>query len=153
MLALAIPKAFVRRVLWIPGNEIVAHPYLVPRDDGRLLVGATVEPGASDTRVTARGIGALLDATLAAMPALGDFAVAETWAGLRPGSPDGLPSLGETSLAGYFTATGHYRNGILLAPATAHALADVLEGKDARALAPFAPGYKMRASVSRMIGA
>ena len=140
MLALAIPKDFVRRVIWIPGNAVVAHPYLVPRDDGRLLVGATVEPDASDTRVTARGINALLDATLAAMASLGDFAVAETWAGVRPGSPDGLPYLGETALAGYFTATGHFRNGILLAPATAHVMADVLEGKDGSALAPFAPG-------------
>jgi glycine oxidase len=148
MLALAIPKDFVRRVIWIPGNAGVAHPYLVPRDDGRLLVGATVEPDASDTRVTARGVRALLDATLAAMPSLGDFAVAETWAGVRPGSPDGLPSLGESTLAGYFTATGHYRNGILLAPATAHVMADVLEGKDGSALAPFAPGRALAAAAT-----
>ncbi len=146
MLALAIPKGFVRRVIWIPGNAGVAHPYLVPRDDGRLLVGATVEPDADDTRVTAHGVRALLDATLAAMPALGDFALAETWAGLRPGSPDGLPSLGETALSGYFTATGHYRNGILLAPATAHVMADVLEGKDGSALSPFAPGRTLVAA-------
>jgi glycine oxidase len=139
MLAIAIPKGFVRRVIWIPGNAVVSHPYLVPRDDGRLLVGATVEPDAHDTRVTARGIAGLLDATLAALPALGDFVVAETWAGVRPGTPDGLPYLGETPLAGYFTASGHFRNGILLAPATAHVMADVLEGKGASALAPFAP--------------
>jgi glycine oxidase len=148
MLAIAIPQKFVRRVVWIPGNAYVAHPYLVPRDDGRLLVGATVENGHDDTRVTARGIQALLAAVLAVMPALGDFAVAETWAGVRPGSPDGMPYLGETSLTGYFTATGHYRNGILLAPATAHVMADVLEGKPGDALAPFAPG---RASGEAML--
>jgi glycine oxidase len=139
MLAIAIPHNFVRRVVWIPGNAYVEHPYLVPRDDGRLLVGATVEPQLVDTRVTARGVGALLDAVLAAMPSLGSFAIAETWAGVRPGSPDGMPYLGETSLAGYFAATGHYRNGILLAPATAHTMADVLEGKSSDALAPFTP--------------
>ena len=135
MLALATPRGFVRRVLWVPGA------YLVPRDDGRLLVGATVEPEADDVRVTARGIATLLDAALAVVPALGDFTVAETWAGLRPGTPDGLPYLGETTLGGYVVATGHYRNGILLTPGTASAIADVLEarpGASAR-LAAFSP--------------
>jgi glycine oxidase len=123
MLALAMPRRFVRRTLWVPGA------YLVPRDDGRLLVGATVEPAGFDTRVTAQGMHALLDAALAALPALRDLTVAETWAGLRPGTPDGLPFIGETNLAGYFVASGHYRNGILLAPATAALVADLLEGK------------------------
>ncbi len=135
MLALAMPLGFVRRVLWVPGA------YLVPRDDGRLLIGATVEPGRDDVRVTARGIASLLDAALQALPALGDFTVAETWAGLRPGTPDGLPYLGETELGGYVVATGHYRNGILLAPATAAAIADVLEARPGAAgrLAAFSP--------------
>jgi glycine oxidase len=131
MLALAMPRGLVRRVLWVPGA------YLVPRDDGRLLIGATVEEARFDTRVTAKGIRDLLDAALAALPALGDLAVAETWAGLRPGSPDGLPFLGATDVAGYVVATGHYRNGILLTPATAVAIADVVEGRPAPHLAPF----------------
>ncbi|MEO6991044.1 MAG: glycine oxidase ThiO [Candidatus Baltobacteraceae bacterium] len=123
MLALAAPRALVRRVVWAPGI------YLVPRTDGRLLLGATVEDAGFDVRVTARALRDLLAAGLAAMPALSDLAIGETWAGLRPGSPDGLPFLGATTLEGYFLATGHYRNGILLAPATARILADALEGK------------------------
>ena len=142
MLAIAIPRGLVRRVLWVPGA------YLVPRDDGRLLVGATVERVGFDVRVTAHGIHALLGAALEALPALGDLNVAETWAGLRPGTPDELPYLGETGLGGYFLATGHYRNGILLTPATAHALADVVEGKpgSSAALAPFSLARNVRAA-------
>jgi glycine oxidase len=126
MLALALPKGLMTRVMWVPGA------YLVPRGDGRLLVGATAERAGFDVRVTAGGIRRLLDAALSALPALRDLALCETWAGLRPGSPDGRPFLGETSLGGYFVATGHYRNGILLAPATALFMADVLEGKPSR---------------------
>jgi len=140
MLALAVPAGLVRRVTWVPGA------YLVPRDDGRLLVGATVEHAGFDVRVTASGMRALLDATLAAMPSLGDFSVAETWAGLRPASPDGLPYLGATALGGYLVAAGHYRNGILLTPATAAALADVAAGRPAPALAAFAPGRAREAA-------
>jgi len=142
MLALAIPRDFVRRVLWVPGA------YCVPRDDGRLLIGATVERAEFDVRVTAQGLRSLLDAALNALPALGAFAVAETWAGLRPGTPDALPYLGATSLGGYVLATGHYRNGILLTPATAHAIADLVEGKAgaSTALAPFAIGRETRAA-------
>lgn len=144
MLAIAIPRGLVRRVLWIPGA------YLVPRDDGRLLVGATVERAAFDVRVTAQGIRTLLDAALDAIPALGNFALAETWAGLRPGTPDELPYLGATELGGYFLATGHYRNGILLTPVTAHLVADAIEGKAgaAAALAPFGLARSARASVA-----
>jgi len=133
MLALAMPHAYVGRTLWVPGA------YLVPRDDGRLLVGATVEEAGFDVRVTARGVRSLLDAALRALPSLGDLAVAETWAGLRPGSPDGLPCLGETATAGYFVASGHYRNGILLTPATAAGIADAIEGKGTTGLAAFSP--------------
>jgi glycine oxidase len=123
MLALAMPRNFVRRVLWVPGA------YLVPRADGRLLVGATVEDAGFDVRVTARGVRSLLDAALSALPSLAELTVAETWAGLRPGTPDGLPYVGETALGGYYVAAGHYRNGILLTPATAVLMADLLEGK------------------------
>ena len=131
MLALAMPKGLVRRALWVPGA------YVVPRDDGRLLIGATVEAAGHDTRVTAQGMRTLLDAALGALPALRDLTVAETWAGLRPGTPDGLPYIGETALAGYYVAAGHFRNGILLAPATAALVADVLEGKPG--IAAFSP--------------
>jgi glycine oxidase len=130
MLALSVPPGFVRHTTWFCGA------YLVPRDDGRLLVGATEETAGFDERVTAQGTHDLLSATLAAAPSLGAFTVTEAWAGLRPGTPDGLPFLGPTPLMGLFLATGHYRNGILLAPATARALADAIEGK-ATELRPF----------------
>jgi len=121
MLALAMPRRLVQRIVWFPGG------YVVPRQDGRLLVGATVEDTGFDVRVTAHGVKWLLDGALDALPALRDLAVTETWAGLRPGSIDGLPFIGFGALAGYAVATGHYRNGILLAPATARLLADLIE--------------------------
>lgn len=125
MLSLALPDGFVRRPVWVPGA------YFVPRDDGRLLVGATVESEGFDTRVTAEGMHALLDAALAAAPSLRGFSIAETWAGLRPGSPDGRPFIGATPLEGFYLATGHFRNGILLAPATATLVADAIAGRRA----------------------
>ena len=123
MLSLEIPKGFMRHVIW--SDDI----YLVPRTDGRLLIGATVEHAGFDARCTAAGIAHLLSGALAVAPSLRDFTVSETWAGLRPGTPDGRPYLGETPLEGYYLATGHYRNGILLAPATAVLLADLIENK------------------------
>jgi glycine oxidase len=131
MLALSVPIGFVRRPTWLPGA------YLVPRDDGRLLVGATVERAGFDTSVTAEGIHGVLHDALAGAPSLAGFAVSETWAGLRPGTPDGRPFLGFTPIEGLLLATGHYRNGILLAPATARSIADLLEGKGADELEPF----------------
>ncbi|HEV3155020.1 MAG TPA: glycine oxidase ThiO [Candidatus Baltobacteraceae bacterium] len=121
MLAIEIPVGFVRRTTWIPGG------YFVPRQDGRLLVGATAENAGYDSRVTAGGIHTLLQSAVTAAPSLRDFTVSEAWAGLRPGTPDERPFLGPTSLTGYFLAAGHYRNGILLAPATARMLADMIE--------------------------
>jgi glycine oxidase len=140
MLALAMPRGLVGRALWYSDG------YVVPRDDGRLLVGATLEDVGFDTRVTAEGMRGLLDAALRAVPALRDLAVCETWAGLRPGSADGLPYIGRSAVEGYMVATGHYRNGILLAPATALVLADMIEGKEpALDMAPFSP---MRSQVA-----
>ncbi|HEV2737658.1 MAG TPA: glycine oxidase ThiO [Candidatus Elarobacter sp.] len=133
MLALAVPRDAVHALVWL------GHRYLVPRGDGRLLVGATVEARGFDARVTAAGMHDLLDAALAVAPALASFAVVETWAGLRPGSHDGRPYLGATSLGGYVVASGHFRNGILLAPVTARLIADLVMDGDASALAPFAP--------------
>jgi glycine oxidase len=131
MLALQTPIGFVRRVAWVP------DAYLVPRDDGRLLVGATEERIGDDTRSTADGIHALLHAALAAAPSLGGFTVSETWAGLRPGTADGRPFIGPAPLEGIFVASGHYRNGILLAPATARLIADCIEGSPCPESTPF----------------
>ena len=132
MLALAMPRGFVQRPIWLPGA------YMVPRDDGRLLIGATVEAAAFDTRVTAEGVRTLLEAAVRAVPSLGEFALIETWAGSRPGSPDGRPILGPTPIDGLWNATGHFRNGILLAPVSARLIAEsIASGNRSPQLAPF----------------
>jgi glycine oxidase len=142
MLAIALPRNAMRANVWL------GHRYLVPRDDGRLLVGATVDERGFDARVTASGLHDLLDAALAVAPALAGFAVVETWAGLRPGSHDGRPYLGPTALEGYVVAAGHFRNGILLAPVTARLIADVVVDGRADGLEPFAPARAAAGSLA-----
>ena len=122
MLALAMPYGYLQRVVWANGV------YLVPREDGRLIVGATVEQTGFDHRLTAAGIHRLLDGVLRVLPGAASFALSETWSGLRPGTPDGRPFLGRTELDGYIVATGHYRNGVLLTPITATTIADDITG-------------------------
>lgn len=100
--------------------------YLVPRRDGRLIVGATVEETGFDTRVTAGAVLELLRAAYELVPGVAELSLTETVVGLRPGSVDNAPLIGETSVPGLFAATGHYRNGILLAPVTADALVERL---------------------------
>ena len=107
-------------VLWAPGA------YLVPRHDGRLIVGATVEEKGFDDTVTAGGVMALLDAAWRAIPAVEELPIDEIWVGHRPGSRDDAPILGPGPLDGLFYATGHHRNGILLAPVTADAMARLI---------------------------
>ena len=132
MLALAVPTTLLHDVVWGPGI------YLVAREDGRLLVGATVVDRGFDGKVTAAGIQGLLAATLAIAPALGAFALVETWAGFRPASPDGRPYLGRTALEGYFVAAGQYRNGVLLTPAIGEYLAvSIRDRRDPAPLIPF----------------
>jgi len=132
MVALAIPSGAMRANVWL------GHRYLVPRKGGRLLIGATMEERGYVSRVTAGGVHAMLDAALAVAPALAEFAVVETWAGLRPGSADTRPYLGRTPLDGYVVAAGHFRNGILLTPLTAQLIAGlIVDGDDAK-VAPFA---------------
>jgi glycine oxidase len=123
LLILAMPRRLIARVLSVPGA------YLIPRTDGTLLIGETLEEVGFDIRVDPAATRSLHDAAVRAIPALGDLTISETWAGLRPRSPNGRPFIGATALEGYFVAAGHYRNGILLAPATALALANVIEGK------------------------
>jgi glycine oxidase len=102
--------------------------YLVPRSDGRILIGATVEDAGYDKRTDPDTIHRLHQAAIRMIPALSQARVLEAWAGLRPGTPDGLPILGATASPGYFVATGHFRDGILLAPITAHVMAQVVTG-------------------------
>lgn len=103
--------------------------YLVPRSDGRILVGATVEEAGYDKRTDTATIQRMHQAAIRLLPALAQARMLEAWAGLRPGSPDGLPILGATSTPGYFVATGHFRDGILLAPVTARIMAQVVSGE------------------------
>ncbi len=103
--------------------------YLVPRSEGHVLAGATVERLGFRKAVTPRGLLGLLEGALEIAPGLGDAAVVETWAGLRPGTPDGFPILGpDPELPGLHYATGHFRNGILLAPLTGEVVGGVVLG-------------------------
>jgi glycine oxidase len=122
MLALRMDPAapLLSHVLWAPGV------YLVPRRDGRLIVGATVEEKGFDDTITAGGLLTLLEAAWRAIPAVEELPVDEIWVGHRPGSRDDAPILGPGPLAGLFYATGHHRNGILLAPVTADAMARLI---------------------------
>ncbi len=103
--------------------------YLVPRSDGRILIGATVEDCGFDKQVVPETIKRMQNLAERIVPAIADAKIHESWAGLRPGTPDDLPILGESSLPGYFIATGHFRNGILLAPVTAQIVAQLLRGE------------------------
>lgn len=120
----------------IRGDDV----YVVPRADGRLVIGSTLENAGYDRRVDVSTIKRLLDSAKALVPALAAARQHDAWAGLRPGTPDCLPILGPTATPGYFVATGHYRDGILLAPATAQVVTAVILGKTPPCdLANFAP--------------
>jgi glycine oxidase len=103
----------IQHVLW---SENI---YLVPRNDGRILAGSTVERIGFDHDVTAGGMKKIMNGAIELVPALAKARIEETWAGLRPDSPDHLPILGPTDVEGLLLATGHFRSGILLAPLTA----------------------------------
>jgi glycine oxidase len=103
--------------------------YLIPRGTGRLVIGATVEEAGFDKRVVPETIQRLHQAAAMLAPNIGQARILQDWAGLRPGTPDKLPILGKTKVDGYFVATGHYRDGILLAPITAKVMAQMIQGK------------------------
>jgi glycine oxidase len=109
----------------IRGEEV----YLVPRSDGRIVIGSTLEDAGYDKRTNVDTIQRLLYVARELVPALASAKMHEDWAGLRPGTPDHLPLLGETRTPGYFVATGHYRDGILLAPITAQVMTQLILGK------------------------
>lgn len=103
-----------------------SHVYLVPRENGELVVGATSEELGWDTTVTAGGVYELLRDAHELVPGITELPLTETRAGLRPGSPDNAPLLGPTALPGLHLATGHHRNGVLLTPVTGDVMAAVL---------------------------
>ncbi len=114
MLYLAAPsRGLLRHVIRSP------EVYLIPRSDGRILVGTTVEEAGFDKRTDVATIQRLRHAAIVMVPELRNAKILEDWAGLRPGTPDALPILGPTATPGYYVATGHFRDGILLAPITA----------------------------------
>ncbi len=112
-----------------PCERIVASErvYLVPRPDGRLIAGATTEEHGFDTTVTAGGVHELLREAYRLLPDVAEMELVESMAGLRPGTPDNLPLIGPGRLEGLILACGHYRNGILLAPLTGEAVAELLD--------------------------
>ena len=135
MLALKMdPQApLLRHVVWAP------RAYLVPRQDGRLIVGATSEERGFDGALTAGGVYALLEGAWRALPGIEELPVDEMWVGFRPGSRDDAPMLGPTAIDGLVMATGHHRNGILLTPVTADAVSRyILSGEVEAAIRPFA---------------
>ena len=114
--------------------------YIAPKAD-RVIIGATVEPGVATDTPDPAAIDALRARAARLCPVLAELPVIETWAGIRPGTPDHAPLIGETATPGLYVAAGHYRNGILLAPVTARIIADMLLGKEISPLArSFAPG-------------
>ncbi|MFF3563092.1 glycine oxidase ThiO [Streptomyces sp. NPDC002574] len=118
-----------------------AHVYLVPRENGELVVGATSEEMGWDTTVTAGGVYELLRDAHELVPGITELPLVETVAGLRPGSPDNAPLLGRSALEGLLMATGHHRNGVLLTPLTGDVMAEVLTGGELPEVArPFSPG-------------
>jgi len=143
------------QMLAVVGQRVLEHVvrspdvYLVPRSDGRILIGATVEEAGYDKRTDANTIQRLYQAAIRLVPALQQARVLEAWAGLRPGTPDGLPILGESNTPGYFVATGHFRDGILLAPITAELMAQVILGaKPEQDISRFSPGRFVQAKTS-----
>jgi glycine oxidase len=134
MLALRMDPAapILNHVLW------TQKAYLVPRRDGRLLVGATTEERGFDANLTAGGMLGLLESAWRALPGVEELPIVESWVGFRPGSRDDAPILGETGVPGLILATGHHRNGILLTPLTARTLADlVMTGETDKDIAAF----------------
>jgi len=134
MMALRCDSVNLKKDLWF------GHMYLVPRNDGRIIAGSTVEYEGFDRNVTVAGMKTILGGAISLVPALESARIEETWAGLRPDSPDHLPILGPTDLDGLLIATGHFRSGILLTPITASLIREwVATQKVSEDWAPFSP--------------
>ena len=139
MLALQMEEGItVKNVIRTIRARYPTSVYLVPRADGRLIVGATSEEMGFDTRLTAGGVFELLRGAWEAVPGIYELPLLETWSGLRPGSRDNAPILGKTPVENLIYATGHYRNGILLTPITAYEITKlILTGETSETIAPF----------------
>ena len=125
-LSLRMPQdrpPLLRRVLFAQDS------YIVPKADGRIVIGATVEAGSFDANVTPAGIMHILSHAMQLVPGLADLPLEDTWAGLRPTTPDKGPILGETSWNNLYLAGGNWRNGVLLAPKTGQLIASLIASK------------------------
>ena len=144
MMALRCGAVNLKKDLWC------GHIYLVPRHDGRIIAGSTVEYEGFDRNVTVAGMKNILTGAVSLVPALEAARIEETWAGLRPDSPDHLPILGPTDLDGLLIATGHFRSGILLTPVTARLIREwVTTQKVSEDWTPFSPLRFQQARQSR----
>jgi glycine oxidase len=144
MMALRCNSVNLKKDLWC------GHMYLVPRHDGRIIAGSTVEYEGFDRSVTVAGMKKILSGAISLVPALESARIEETWAGLRPDTPDHLPILGPTDLDGLLIATGHFRSGILLTPVTARLIREwVTTQKVSQDWAPFSPMRFQQARQSR----
>jgi glycine oxidase len=146
MVALAFPEELAMTDAVREEQRVLRHVlrsrwcYIIPRSNGRYVVGSTVEPAGFDKSLNTYRVKRLQDAAARLIPQFAEAKVAEAWTGLRPGTTDNLPLLGETDVAGYFAACGHYRDGILLTPVTAELMsALVLEGKTSPLIERFSP--------------
>ena len=139
MLALQMREGvMIRNVIRTVKARYPMPVYLVPRTDGRLVIGATTEELGFDTDLIVGGIYELLHGAFEAVPGIYELPLIETWTGLRPGSSDNAPILGKTSVENLIYATGHYRNGILLTPITAYEISKlILTGETSETIAPF----------------
>ncbi len=145
MTAGGLPPGLLRRT--VRGIVRGSSVYLVPRDSGELVVGATQEELGEDTTVTAGALWQLLRDARALVPGITELALGDVVAGLRPGTPDNGPVLGQSELPGLVLATGHFRSGVLLAPVTADTVAGYLATSEPDPLwASFAPGRFARAA-------
>ena len=125
-LRLRVPEDFPALRRTVRGLVHGRSCYLVPRENRTVVVGATVEEKGFDLTVSAGAVGDLLDDARRLVPSLEEYELVDTTTGLRPGSPDNAPIVGATDIPGLVVATGHYRNGFLLAPATAHEVVGLL---------------------------
>lgn len=147
MLSVQMDKTapLLRHVVWLP------RVYLVPRNDGRLIIGATVEERGFDTSLTAGGLFALIEGAWRGVPTIEELPIAETWVGFRPGSRDDAPMLGPSGIDGLVIATGHHRNGILLTPVSAAVVSEyILSGRLPEMARPFDPQRFDRAKPARV---
>ncbi len=124
MLLIRARPGLLSRIVLEPGH------YLIPRRDGRVLVGSTMEDAGYDKQTTQAARDELLETAFRLVPALRDYPVERHWAGLRPASPDGVPYIGaHPEVAGLFVNSGQFRNGVVMAPASARLLADLMSGR------------------------